>query len=40
VLRTLSIVADRRPGLYARLGAPGVDRLLAPVPGVLTDLED
>ena len=33
-------IADRRPGLYARLGEPGVDRLLAPVPGVMTDLED
>jgi 5-aminopentanamidase len=33
-------IADRRPGLYARLAAPGVDRLHAPVPGVLTDLAD
>ena len=33
-------IADRRPGLYARLGEPGVDRLHQPVPGVLTDLED
>ncbi len=33
-------IADRRPGLYARLAAPGVDRLHPPVPGVMTDLED
>ena len=30
-------IADRRPGLYARLGEPGVDRLHAAVPGVVTD---
>ena len=30
-------IADRRPGLYARLAEPGVDRLQAPIPGILTD---
>ena len=32
-------IADRRPGLYARLAEPGVDRLQAPIPGILTDEE-
>lgn len=32
-------IADRRPGLYGRLGEPGVDRLATPVPGILTDEE-
>lgn len=33
-------IADRRPGLYARLTSPGVDRLAAPLPGIITDRED
>jgi predicted amidohydrolase len=32
-------IADRRPGLYARLGEPGVDRLHPTVPGILTGEE-
>jgi predicted amidohydrolase len=32
-------IGDRRPGLYARIGRPGVDRLQAPVPGIMTDEE-
>lgn len=33
-------IADRRPGLYARLAEPGVDRLASPLPGIITDTED
>jgi predicted amidohydrolase len=33
-------IADRRPGLYARLLEPGIDRLAPPVPGILTDTEE
>ena len=32
-------IGDRRPGLYARIGRPGMDRLQAPVPGIMTDEE-
>ncbi|MEO8247503.1 MAG: carbon-nitrogen hydrolase family protein [Chloroflexota bacterium] len=32
-------IADRRPGLYARLAKPGVDRLHAAVPGIVTGEE-
>lgn len=33
-------IADRRPGLYARLAEPGLDRLAEPPPGILTDTEE